>query len=127
MLNDYIKMLKLANLKNAALERERDEFKDKSGTLDNQLCELYHAMELISKIATVVPRDTAILEVINCYRTGELLKAHSLEQQAIACFECINGVEIHNIQGEAFVRMRDVNNFGVRKQLEAEALSEQGK
>ena len=57
------------------LEKERD-------ALDNQLHELYHAMELISKIATVVPRDTAILEVINCYRTGELLKAHNLEQQA---------------------------------------------
>ena len=57
------------------LEKERD-------ALDNQLHELYHAMELISKIATVVPRDTAILEVINCYRTGELLQAHNLEQQA---------------------------------------------
>jgi hypothetical protein len=63
------------------LEKERDEFKDKSRTLDNQLHELYHAMELISKIATVVPRDTAILEVINCYRTGELLEAHNLEQR----------------------------------------------
>jgi hypothetical protein len=66
----------------AELEKERDELKVKNATLDNQLHEIYHAMELISKIATVVPKDTAILEVINCYRTGELLQAHNLEQQA---------------------------------------------
>lgn len=72
------------------LRKANAELKAKNSTLDNQLHELYHAMELISKIATVAPVDTAILEVINCYRTGELLQAHNLEQHNSAIIDFID-------------------------------------
>ena len=85
----------------AELEKERDELKSTNRVLDNQLNELYHAMELISKIATSVPRDTAILEIINCYRTGELLQAHNLERQISAVKQLINNVGV--FQGDESV------------------------
>jgi hypothetical protein len=75
---NYTELLALSDKQQSKIA----ELKKGRNTLDNQLHELYHAMELISKIATVAPVDTAILEVINCYRAGELLQANNLEQRA---------------------------------------------
>ena len=113
------------------LQKERNELKVKNAALYNQLHELYHAMELISKIATVVPRDTAILEVINCYRTGELLEAHNLEQQAKGAIN-LTGVALNKINFPDCSKTRfEYFKAGVRELAlavckEAKALKDKG-
>ena len=113
----------------AELEKERNELKVKNATLDDQLHEFYRAMELISKIATVVPRDTAILEVINCYRTGELLEAHNLEQQVKGVSGAIETCKKHDADnlGEEVITVIDLGGYRLGLEYKAKALKEQVK
>jgi hypothetical protein len=60
-------------------------------------------------------------------KVSNLLEAHNLEQQAKGCFESILEIDAYSKNGSSFVLVRDVNNFGVKKQLQAEALKEQVK
>ena len=47
-----------------------------------------------------------------------------LEQEAKGCFEAISEIKSQFVNGSAFVLVRDVNNFGVKKRLQAKALKE---
>lgn len=73
------------------LQAQSAKLKQESGKLKNEVAELIMAMELISKIARTAPQDTAILNVTNCYRTGELLHIHNLEQQAKGLENWVDG------------------------------------
>jgi hypothetical protein len=54
----------------------------------------------------------------------EEFEAHNLEQQAKGCFEAILNINAYSKNGSAFILVRDANNFGVKKQLQAKALKE---
>jgi hypothetical protein len=54
----------------------------------------------------------------------KLVEAHNLVQQSNGCFEAISEINSQFVNGASFVLVRDVNNFGVKKQLQAKALKD---
>jgi hypothetical protein len=54
----------------------------------------------------------------------KLVEAHNLVQQSNGCFEAISEINSQFVNGALFVLVRDVNNFGVKKQLQAKALKD---
>ncbi|MFT6988166.1 MAG: hypothetical protein ACJASL_000126 [Paraglaciecola sp.] len=54
-----------------------------------------------------------------------ILEAHNLEQQAKGCFESIQEIDAHWVNGDSCISVRAINNFGVKKQLQAKALNDQ--
>ena len=68
--------------------------------------------------------NSALDSESNYCKLKDSLPAHNLEQQANGCFEAISEINSQFVNGASFVLVRDVNNFGVKKQLQAKALKE---
>jgi hypothetical protein len=79
----------------------------------------------VDKIAALEKEREELLKRNECTVGSFNFEAHNLEQQAKGCFESIQEIDSYSKNGSSFVLVRDVNNFGVKKQLQAEALKDQ--
>jgi hypothetical protein len=107
---DYVELLKLAH--------------EKLGSQSDMIAELEKENLLLKQVEQIF-NDSPDLTFDCCERLfEEEFEAHNLEQQAKGCFEAILNINAYSKNGSAFILVRDANNFGVKKQLQAKALKE---
>jgi hypothetical protein len=95
------------------------------GIRDKRIAELEKRnTEILNRVAEAETRMLAAVlgstgAIEDCKKSME---AHNLEQEANGCFEAILNINAYSKNGSAFILVRDVNNFGVKKRLQAKAL-----
>jgi hypothetical protein len=126
----YIDMLKERDAKIEALKELLNLAHESLDSKDERIAELEKRnSEILNRVAEAETRMLAAVlgstgAIEDCKKSME---AHNLEQRANGCFEAILNINAYSKNGSAFILVRDVNNFGVKKQLQAKALKEQPK
>jgi hypothetical protein len=136
--NEYIELLRLADKKIKKLEKENKGISlalslpssNESSKQQSRIAELEKERDVLT--AFIIKRMPPIGAMSSTYEICKIisdevdliLEAHNLEQQAKGCFESIQEIDTHWVNGDSCISVRAINNLGVKKQLQAKALKE---